>query len=66
MNELQGLATRLCSFPAQNAEPVAAIVDQNYTPDQGRSTHSPGNWRIAAQNIEDDLDFFTDAQAASH
>ena len=66
MNELQGLATRLCSFPAQHAEPVAAIVDQNYSNENSRSTHSPGNWRIAAQNIEDDLDFFTDASAASH
>ncbi|WP_439541187.1 hypothetical protein [Hyphomicrobium sp.] len=66
MNELQGLASRLCAFPAQNAEPVAAIVDQNYASDPGRSTHAPGNWRIAAQNIEDDLDFYTDTPAASH
>jgi hypothetical protein len=66
MNELQGLASRLCAFPAPGKEPVAAIVDQNYVNDQGRSTHAPGNWRIAAQNIEDDLDFFTDPVAASH
>ena len=28
--------------------------------------HAPGNWRIAAQNIQDDLDFFTDPPSASH
>jgi hypothetical protein len=30
------------------------------------ATHAPGNWRIAAQNIQDDLDFYTDAPQASH
>jgi hypothetical protein len=30
------------------------------------ATHAPGNWRIAAQNIQDDLDFFTDPPTASH
>jgi hypothetical protein len=32
----------------------------------GGHTHSPGNWRIAAQNIQDDLDFYTDPQPSSH
>lgn len=32
----------------------------------GGRTHSPGNWRIAAQNIQDDLDFFTDPHPSSH
>lgn len=66
MNELQLLATRLCAFPAlqQQSEAVAAIEDENYMPPQNGSrngaTHAPGNWRIAAQNIQDDLDFFSD------
>jgi hypothetical protein len=65
MNELQLLATRLCAFPAlPHGEPVAAIEDENYAASQNGSrngaTHAPGNWRIAAQNIQDDLDFFTD------
>jgi hypothetical protein len=29
-------------------------------------THAPGNWRMAAQNIQDDLDFYTDPPASSH
>ena len=30
------------------------------------TTHAPGNWRIAAQNIQDDLDFYSDPPASSH
>lgn len=71
MNELQLLATRLCAFPvAQQGEPLTAIEDENYAPTQNGNrngaTHAPGNWRIAAQNIQDDLDFFTDGPQPSH
>lgn len=66
MNELQLLATRLCAFPAPPAEKRPAI-EGGYA-DGGHlngHTHAPGNWRIAAQNVEDDdLDFFTDSPAA--
>lgn len=66
MNELQHLATRLCAFPPPPAEQRHAI-EGGYAEGGHLNghTHAPGNWRIAAQNIEDDdLDFFTDGPAA--
>lgn len=33
---------------------------------QNGATHAPGNWRIAAQNIQDDLDFYSDPPSSSH
>lgn len=70
MNELQLLASRLCALPAPVGEPVAAIADE--TPAHGsasshlRSGNGPGDWRIAARNIQDDLDFYSDPPASSH
>jgi hypothetical protein len=69
MNELQLLASRICALPAPVSEPVAALVDETpaTAPSQFRgATHAPGNWRIAAQNIQDDLDFYTDPPESSH
>jgi len=69
LNELQHLATRLCAFPVAPPEPLAAIDDASSTNGhlaKAGQTHAPGNWRIAAQNIEDDLDFFSDNPVASH
>jgi hypothetical protein len=67
MNELQLLATRICSFPAVTSEPAPAALEEdprNVTSNSRLArpvTHSPGDWRMAAQNVEDDdLDFFTD------
>ncbi|HRN88528.1 hypothetical protein [Hyphomicrobium sp.] len=71
MNELQLLATRLCAFPAPPADRRPAIeggyADGGHLNGEHLNghTHAPGNWRIAAQNVEDDdLDFFTDGPAA--
>ncbi len=82
MNELQLLAGRLCAFPVSSGEPMHAIEDERHPlPLNGHTnghanghvnghtngaTHAPGNWRIAAQNIQDDLDFFSDPPPASH
>jgi hypothetical protein len=71
MNELQLLATRLCAFPvASQSEPMTAIEDENFVSSRNEqrngTTHAPGNWRIAAQNIQDDLDFFSDGGPPSH
>lgn len=70
MGELQQLAGRLCALPLTASEPLTAIESDAHSkpiagPTNG-STHAPGNWRIAAQNIQDDLDFFTDPPHASH
>jgi hypothetical protein len=71
MNELQLLATRLCAFPvASHSDPMDAIEDENFVSSRNEprngTTHAPGNWRIAAQNIQDDLDFFSDGAPPSH
>lgn len=70
MGELQQLAGRLCAIPLTASEPLAAIeTDVRPTAINGHTngtTHAPGNWRIAAQNIQDDLDFYSDPPHASH
>ena len=74
MTELQQLAGRLCSIPLRASEPLTAIetdVHQATITSQANghtngATHAPGNWRIAAQNIQDDLDFYSDPPQSSH
>lgn len=81
LTELQHLAGRLCTIPVSAGEPLTAIEadarpahaegqtnghqHQNGAAHAAGSTHAPGNWRIAAQNIQDDLDFYTDPPAAA-
>ena len=69
MTELQQLAGRLCAIPLTASEPLTAIEsDVRPTPTNGYTngtTHAPGNWRIAAQNIQDDLDFYSDPPQSS-
>lgn len=70
MTELQQLAGRLCAIPVSASEPLTAIEsDARPAPANGHAngiTHAPGNWRIAAQNIQDDLDFYSDPPPSSH
>ncbi len=70
MTELQQLAGRLCALPVAPGEPLAAIESNTrpiaFNGHANGTTHAPGNWRIAAQNIQDDLDFYTDAPESSH
>jgi cell division septum initiation protein DivIVA len=74
LNELQHLASRVCALPIAHSEPMQAIEDQAAPAPtnghghghNGNGTHAPGNWRIAAQNIEDDLDFFADHPQSIH
>lgn len=77
MGELQMLASRLCSFPAVASSAPRPAIDGGYAhaghidgPAHGGMnghTHAPGNWRIAARNVEDEeLDFFSDPTPASH
>ena len=54
-----------------HATPVNGRLAQNGTHTTNgmhatNGTHAPGNWRIAAQNIEDDLDFFDDHPKSIH
>jgi hypothetical protein len=67
--ELNELASRVCAFPLRPAEAEALHQlheDALAAEDRGRIQHAPGNWRLAAQNIGDDLDFETDVPTASH
>lgn len=77
MDELHMLASRLCAFPAVASSVPRPAIDGGYAhaghidapAHHGTNghTHAPGNWRIAARNVEDDdLDFYTDPPAASH
>jgi cell division septum initiation protein DivIVA len=76
LNELQHLASRVCALPIAQSEPMQAIESQaapaptnghnGHNGHNGNGTHAPGNWRIAAQNIEDDLDFFADHPQSIH
>ena len=59
LNELQVLAVRVGSFPAPN-EPYTAIGAEGEAQDGANGYHTAigaGDWRQAAKNIEDDLDF---------
>lgn len=68
MTELQQLAGRLCAIPLTASEPLTAIetdvrpatITGHVNGHANGTTHAPGNWRIAAQNIQDDLDFYSD------
>jgi hypothetical protein len=74
MGELQHLAGRLCAIPVTASEPLTAIeadvrpaaLNGQVNGHKNGTTHAPGNWRIAAQNIQDDLDFYSDPPSASH
>lgn len=68
MTELSLLASRLCTLPREpidgygEAELLAAAAQ---TGSDGLP-HAPGNWRLAAQNIDDDLDFVCEPTPPSH
>jgi hypothetical protein len=71
LHELQGLAARIGAFPAPRepaagleyadpaAKPVAAV-------NGSQRPFSRGDWRQAANNIEDELDIYFQDRAASH
>lgn len=69
MSELQMLASRLCAFPAVASSESRPAIDGGHAHGGHLNghTHAPGNWRIAARNVEDDeLDFYSDPPPASH
>jgi hypothetical protein len=58
LNELQVLATRVGSFPAPNEAYAAIGTEEAQEGTNGYHTAiGAGDWRQAAKNIEDDLDF---------
>ena len=71
LHELQSLASRIGTFPPAReqvpglefgnpvAKPVAAV-------NGSRTPLSRGDWRQAANNIEDELDIYFQDRAASH
>lgn len=73
MYELQSLAARLCVFPAA-PEPVTAIQESDeeaylpsYVPVEGhQEVQSRGDWRQAASNIQDELEFHLNGHPPSH
>jgi hypothetical protein len=72
LHELQTLASRIGAFPVPReevpeldyADPVARHVAETNSdyPPRARG----GNWRQAANNIDDDLDVYVEKRASSH
>ena len=64
LSELQVLATRLCVFPKALANDQTGAHEQvtAHPLRNGKSRHAPGDWRQAASNIDDELDFYLDAR----
>jgi hypothetical protein len=71
LSELQSLASRIGAFPA-GREPAAAVTyaDGSPKPLAAANDRPPmfarGDWRQAANNIEDELDLYFKDRAASH
>lgn len=74
LNELQVLAARLCAFPAAS-QPLTEIGEStlelpplmhaNGHP-HSPGAHAPGDWRKAARNIADELDFYLKGDGPNH
>ncbi len=70
LGELQMLASRLCAFPLPR-EPHPPAID-NALPESPTAVgangypHAPGDWRMAAGNIEDDLDIYWRSRDPRH
>lgn len=60
LGELQGLAVRLCAFPAHESASLLEQAGSGAAPQRQFNRHAPGDWRLAARNIEDDLDLYAD------
>jgi len=71
LHELQGLAARIGAFPAPR-EPAAGLEYADPAPkpvaavNGNQRPFSRGDWRQAANNIEDELDIYFQDRAASH
>jgi hypothetical protein len=70
LNELQLLAARLCTFPVSRAEPLASIGEEVVREledcQANDKAHAPGDWRLAARNIADDIDYYLRGQGLNH
>ena len=69
LKELQGLALRIGAFPEQH-EPVALEeAPRNlsaYSQHAGEQIVGRGDWRQAANNIQDELDFHLNGRVPAH
>jgi hypothetical protein len=72
LGELQKLAARLCSLPVKPASASRASIEQqtyvpNHIASEALQTSGVGaDWRQAAQNIEDELEFVLNSPAPKH
>jgi len=68
LKELQLLAARMGAFPLTPREPFGAIEGAANEPpphEKQRPALSGGDWRLAAANIQDELEFHLNARAAA-
>ncbi len=79
LSELHVLASRLCVFPKplgterlktqEHAGTLSGVVHHEVAttqPRNGKARHAPGDWRQAASNIDDELDFYLDARTQTN
>ncbi|MEQ1576540.1 MAG: hypothetical protein ABL894_02700 [Hyphomicrobium sp.] len=70
LGELQVLASRLCVFSkplgSDHFRPREQVTSLNSMPGKISPRHAPGDWRQAASNIDDELDFYLDARAPTN
>lgn len=61
--QVTSLYGKVSELPArQNLEAVTVPL----TAKNGKTRHAPGDWRQAASNIDDELEFYLDAQAQTN
>jgi hypothetical protein len=72
LGELQKLAGRLCSLPVKPLSPVRQTIEQQpyveeHVFNEPAQTNGVGaDWRQAAQNIQDELEFVLNPLSAKH
>lgn len=68
-SELQNLALRLCAFPARGVLSASAVIDQagqEQAAIANGQANGGGDWRQAAQKIDEELEFTFNGQVPRH
>lgn len=62
--QVTSLHTQAGETPPRSTDEASAVLPLK--PRGGKARHAPGDWRQAASNIDDELDFYLDARAGSN
>ena len=69
LGEMQNLAARLCSLPVQQVPQIESVEQQQYpavTIEAPQANGVKGDWRQAARNIEEALEYPYNAHLPTH